>query len=114
MISGLFNHLISASTPLDLLSGPTVDQVRGRLTFIDQSVLFIRENYVLDSGWIDYSYHWQTADDQIIHRWDNAHPVFMPTSPYHQHVGSEENVQPSEPMTLKTVLAFIAAQLISS
>ncbi|MEZ0541938.1 toxin-antitoxin system TumE family protein [Fibrella arboris] len=81
---------------------------------MDQSVLFVRENYVLNSGWIDYSYHWQTADNQIIHRWDNAHPVFLPTSPYHQHQGSEENVVASEPMTLEKVLTFIASQLISS
>lgn len=110
---GAFKHLIVAATPLDLVSNPTVDQVRGRLTFADQSVLFIRENHVRASGWIDYSYHWQTATNQLIHRWDNAHDVDLPTSPYHQHQGSEENVVASEPMTLEMVLAFIARQLTS-
>jgi hypothetical protein len=42
----------------------------------------------------------------------NAHPVPVATSPHHQHVGSEENVQPSEPMTLEKVLTIIAARII--
>ncbi len=88
--------------------------MRGQLTFSDQSVLHIRENYVIATGWVDYSYHWQTREHQLIHRWDNAHPVPVDTSPYHQHVGSEENVQSSPPVTLIDVLAIIASQLISN
>jgi len=109
-----FEPFIIASTSLDPVLTPTVVQVRGRLTFTDQSVLFVRENYVVNDNWIDYSYHWQTAENQIIHCWDNAHVVFLPTSPYHQHVGSEENVQPSEPMTLEAVLTFITSRLSES
>lgn len=108
-----FEQLIIASTTLDPVQTPTVIQIRGRLTFVDQSVLFVRENYVINDDWIDYSYHWQTAENQIIHRWDNAHVVFLPTSPYHQHVGSEDTILASEPMTLETVLTFIADQLTS-
>lgn len=82
-----------------------------RLTLIDGSQLYVAENYIRLTGWIDYAYQWQTADYQLIHRWDNAHPVPFETSPHHQHVGSEENTLPSEPMTLETVLRFIASQL---
>jgi hypothetical protein len=108
-----FNAIIAASTALDPTSRPDLTQVRGRLTLTDGSVLHVRENYVVITGWIDYAYQWQTADHQLIIRWDNAHAVDLPTSPYHQHVGSEDNVLPSEPMTLEMVLAFIATQLIS-
>ncbi|TAE33581.1 MAG: hypothetical protein EAZ91_02930 [Cytophagales bacterium] len=106
-----FEHLILASIPLIPIITSTAIQYSGRITFPDQSVLFIRENYILGSELINYSYHWQTVDHQIIHRWDNAHPVPFETSPHHQHIGSEENVLPSEPMTLEKVLAHIATQL---
>lgn len=106
-----FAHLITDSTSLDLIQTSTVSRVRGSLTFADQSQLFIRENYVIGDGWIDYSYHWQTAENQLIHRWDNAHVVPLPTSPHHQHIGNEENIQSSGPMTLETVLTFIAGQI---
>lgn len=109
-----FRHVIVASTPLEAIERPEVTQVRGQLTFIDQSVLHVRENYIIATGWIDYSYHWQTVDHQLIRRWDNAHEVSgIATSPHHQHVGSEDNVQPSEPMTLGKVLTFISHQLTS-
>lgn len=108
-----FNQLVVASTSLEPVERPDLTQVRGRLTLADQSVLHIRENYVSATGWIDYSYHWQTAKHQLIHRWDNAHLVALPTSPYHQHVGTEENILPSEPMTLEAVLTFIASRLTS-
>lgn len=106
-----FRHLFTDSTVLESIELPNVIQVRGSLTLTDQSVLHIRENSVRTTGWIDYSYHWQTADHEIIHRWDNAHSVPFETSPFHQHVGSEENIQPSEPMTLETVLQFIATHI---
>jgi len=84
-----------------------------QLTLIDGSTFHVTENHIFLTGWIDYSYHWQTADHQIIHRWDNAHPVPLPTSPFHQHISSEENVQPSEPMTLAQVLTIIAQRITS-
>jgi hypothetical protein len=31
---------------------------RKQITFIDGSVLHIRENYILATGWIDYAYQW--------------------------------------------------------
>ncbi|MCY7349663.1 MAG: DUF6516 family protein [Cytophagaceae bacterium] len=88
-------------------------QLRLHLTLVDGTVLHVRENRILSTGWVDYSYHWQTADDQFIHRWDNAHErQFLPIPVHHQHVGSEANVRPSEPMTLQKVLTFIAGQLM--
>lgn len=60
---------------------------------------------------INYAYQWQTAELQLIHRWDNAHPVKLFTTPHHQHIGSVENIQPCEPMTLEMVLTFITERL---
>lgn len=104
-----FSHFIIASTPLDPIERPDLTQIRGRIVFSNQSVLHIRENHVVATGWIDYSYHWQTSDNELIHRWDNAHSVPFDTSPHHQHIGSEETIQSSEPMTLEKVLTHIAA-----
>ncbi len=85
--------------------------LRLELLFIDLSRLIVHEIFFYDTGREKYSYQWMTATNDFIHRWDNAHPVPVETSPHHQHIGSEENVQPSEPMTLEKVLAFIASQL---
>ena len=65
----------------------TAISLKIRLTLIDGSQLYVAENYVRLTGWIDYAYQWQTATHQLIHRWDNAHPVDLPTSPYHRNAG---------------------------
>lgn len=54
-----------------------------------------------------YSYQWMGASNTLIIRWDNA-PNHLDVSLHHKHVGNEDNVQPSEPMTLRNVLAYIA------
>ncbi len=108
-----FEQLIATATNQQIQQGRATRRLRMSITFTDSSVLHVRENYVTVSGWIDYSYHWQTADHQLIHRWDNAHEVPFPSSPHHQHVGSEDNVQPSEPMTLTDVLTIITQRLTS-
>ncbi|MGF7217414.1 hypothetical protein GGR92_003588 [Spirosoma lacussanchae] len=106
-----FARFITEASSLKPVYRPGIMQIRGRLTLIDQSVVHIRENHVLATGWIDYAYQWQTANHTLIVRWDNAHDMpGIDTSPYHQHVNTEENVLPSEPMTLEKVLAFIAVQ----
>lgn len=85
---------------------------RAELTFFNQSRLIAYQSHFYDTDRKKYSYQWMTDSHQLIMRWDNAHDVpGIDTSPHHQHIGSEENVQPSEPMTLEKVLAFIADQL---
>ncbi|GAB4027329.1 toxin-antitoxin system TumE family protein [Spirosoma gilvum] len=86
--------------------------VRTELTLSNHSRLIAYESFFYDTHRQKYSYQWISSDNQHIHRWDNAHDVAgIATSPHHQHVGSDENIQPSEPMTLGKVLAFIAARL---
>ncbi len=81
------------------------------ILFIDDSRLVTFDYLFYDTGRTKYSYQWMSAANQLIHRWDNIHAVDLPTSPYHQHISSEENIHPSEPMTLETVLGFIAGRL---
>lgn len=89
--------------------------VRAWVQFTDQSVLVIQQSEFFDTGRQKYSFHWMSETGQLLVRWDNAHDYpDLDTSPFHQHVGTEANVRPSEPMTLETVLRFIAAQLTSS
>ena len=106
-----FNAIIVASTPLQPVHRPDLTQVRGSITFIDGSLLHVRENVVTATQWVDYAYHWQTSGYELIIRWDNAHAVNLPTSPHHCHVDSEENIQPSDPMTLEKVLTIIESRL---
>ncbi len=82
--------------------------LKARLT--DDSVLYIRETITPDFD--KYSYHWQTADNRIIWRWDNAaHWPSVATYPHHCHVGSKENIQPSEHPTIGEVIRYITERL---
>ncbi len=87
---------------------------RIEILFTNGSRLTAREYFFYDTERTKYSYHWMRTDSTLIIRWDNAHPVPFDTSPHHQHVGSEENVQPSESMTLEAVLTFITLRLSES
>lgn len=82
-----------------------------RIHFRDGTTLYAREYTNLKQA-RKYAYQWQQADATLLIRWDNApHHEHIATYPYHQHVGHEENVQPSMAMTLEIVLSFIQAQL---
>jgi Family of unknown function (DUF6516) len=113
-LSGSVEGIVLSRTTSEYNVSGDRHTVRTKIVLTNGSRLLAYESMFYDTGRTKYSYQWLTATNDFIHRWDNAHPVDLPTSPHHQHVGSEENVQPSEPMTLEKVLAFIAAQLISS
>lgn len=85
-----------------------------KIVFIDNSILFVNEVVTFYNTFLKYSYHWQSADNQMIVRWDNAphHPTIS-TFPHHKHISSNENVQPSSETTLTQVLDFISKTLIT-
>lgn len=89
--------------------------VKATVTFADDSELHLFEYVVIgDHGpeREDYRYHYQTAEEALIRRWDTApHHREVETFPYHVHVGDE--VQASEPMDPETVLGEIARILRS-
>jgi len=58
---------------------------------------------------VTYSFHWTDANGKLICRWDNApHYPDLPQAPHHIHDGDQDNVLPSESMTIAEVLDEIA------
>ena len=71
------------------------------IEFVNHSKLFVRE-YV-DETERRYSYHWQTQENRLIRRWDNApHHPQLDTFPSHCH--QEGVLAPSAVMSLEEVL----------
>lgn len=73
-----------------------------QITFKDQSQLFARD-YLFQDGTRKYSFHFQDKKNNLIFRYDNApHWPDVPTFPHHMHQNNE--ILPSKPVTLETVL----------
>ena len=107
-----FNEIITESILIKELLTPRIHILKYKLEFCDASILHVKEIIVFEENKIDYAYQWQEADTSLIVRWDNAHDYpNLSTSPFHQHVGTEVNVKPSEPMTLEKVLTYIMLQI---
>ncbi|MFD2569088.1 DUF6516 family protein [Spirosoma soli] len=111
----LYLEMISGQEVIQVKQRPDLFHFRLKVTLINGTILHVRENHLPVLEWHEYSYQWQTADNVLIARWDNAHERHTQSvPPHHQHVGSEENVLPSEPMTLEKVLQHISRQLATS
>jgi hypothetical protein len=55
-----------------------------------------------------YSYYWLTTTNALQIGWDNApHHTRLPNFPHHQHIGRQENRQPSSETCLEEVMAVI-------
>lgn len=80
--------------------------IRARLVFADISYLEFSEYVQVAAGEIQvaiYSYHWATAENRLIKRWDNTpHFPDLPGYPHHIHDG--EVVIPGRPIDIFTVL----------
>jgi len=75
----------------------------------DGSLLRTYQSLVLLKMKISYNYYWFKDDNTLIIGWDNAeHHPEIETHPYHKHIGERKNVQASQAMDLRKVLAFIA------
>lgn len=69
---------------LELNTGPDYFHIKARATLKDNSLLFIKE--FVSSDDLKYSYHWQSSDNQLISRWDNAeHHPEISSFPHHKH-----------------------------
>ncbi|WP_394994906.1 DUF6516 family protein [Emticicia sp.] len=83
-----------------------------KFELIDDSILYVSEVTIQESQWFEYGYQWMNVDNELIIRWDNSpYHTDIETSPFHQHIGSDENIHSSESMTLYKVLLFIANQI---
>lgn len=79
-----------------------------KIVLVDHSSLFVRE--YLDEVERHYSFQWQTTDNELIVRWDNAkHYKELKTYPNHKHLGGKvvESIQ----ISLKEILDFIEKTL---
>lgn len=87
-------------------------QLKLRVDFIDQSILFTNDFIGADKR--KYAFHWQRADGTWLVRWDNApHFPKLASFPHHQHDyrSGSEIVTDSVNITLAEVLAYIRSQL---
>ena len=90
--------------------------IRVRATLTNGDFLEAAEYFVVQQGHVvtvDYRHQWMNANRTILHRrWDNTphHPA-LAGFPDHCHVGSEDNVVPSEPTSLLRVLAWLENEM---
>lgn len=94
--------------------------IDARVRYWDASLLRFFEELV-EEGFrlrkLEYVYHYQQADGELIFRYDNApHYPSISTFPHHKHVGDgvEERVHPSQPPQLADVLKEIELLLNTS
>ncbi len=82
-----------------------------KVTLSNGSTLRISEQYyhnVLEQ----YTYYWLDLDNKLLIGWDNApHHPHLPSFPYHKHVSTQDNRQPSEETGPEAILVAIQARL---
>ena len=75
--------------------------------FLEAAEYFAREGDELVT--VDYRHHWAGPEGRPLRRrWDSTpHFPELPAFPQHSHVGSEDNVEPSEPISLIRLLDML-------
>ena len=86
--------------------------IRGRLHFVDSSVLYWREfvDVEITADRLMYVYQYMDSSKKLVFRYDNTghhKKLGLPTYPHHKHESSEDNVIPAETMDLATTLKEI-------
>ncbi len=88
--------------------------LRVRCVLTNGDLLELSEYIVLskeDIQLVDYSFQWQSRVS-LIRRWDNTrHHARISTFPAHVHIGTDEHVQESPPMSLGRVLEIIDGEI---
>jgi hypothetical protein len=86
--------------------------IRGKLEFLDNSLLHLREFVYVEIS-IDrkmYSYQYMNCENNLIFRYDNTEhhrKLNLPTFPHYKHDGSEDNIVKSDAPFLAEVLKEI-------
>ena len=88
-------------------------RLRAIVFLIDGSELHVRET-LIGGEKRKYAYHWQSGDEHLLVRWDNAPDWDVETFPHHKHVGEQVNVVASYERSLEQVLGFLAQHLQSN
>jgi len=101
---------IIRSTDLRIEDEDDTLKVFGRLLFVDGSLLYFFEYYMLGEL-MKYRFHWQTIDGDMIARWDNApHFTSLKTFPDHKH--TPLGVLPSKQRRLHDVIREIEQEML--
>lgn len=85
---------------------------RYRLALRDGTLLEMFERFAIVAEEVivlKYSFHWQTDQNGLIKRWDNApHHPEVASFPNHVHEGDESNVLPHPAVTAEVILGMLA------
>ncbi len=89
---------------------------RARLALTNDDFLEVSEYFVCDGNQcspLKYRYQWMDGSfTRLIKRWDNVnHFPNLPGCPHHVHVGSEDNVFPSQPLNIIDIIRIIEQEL---
>jgi hypothetical protein len=89
-----------------------IGMFRYRLALRDGGLIEAVERFLVAEGTVrvgKYAFHWQDAAGHLLKRWDNAaHHPEIATHPHHVHEGTDDNVLPHEPVTIRDILAIIS------
>ena len=103
-----FSHIIVAHDDLKMIEVKGKQIISFKIYLKDDSTLHIYQSLFLLKLKFKYNYYWFKADNTLIIGWDNAeHHHQVSTMPHHKHVGTQDNIQESEEMTLEKVLKYI-------
>lgn len=84
--------------------------IRFKMKLKDDSEIHVFEYVKLNIDVIDYSYHWQDKDKNLIMRWDNApHHPQLDNFPHHIH--KKNQIKTSKKPALINVLRIIEGHL---
>lgn len=95
---------------------PTHGYFRARLILTNNDFLEVSEYFACDGNQcspLKYRYQWMDGSfTHLIKRWDNVnHFPELPGYPHHVHVGSENNVFPSEPLSIIDIIRIIEQEI---
>jgi len=102
------SEIVSWIEILELVDEPSVQSIKIKAKLTGGTFFFIQETTSKNGN--KYSYHWQTGDNKLLLRWDNApHYKEIETFPHHKHVGKK--IEPSYKLSIEEVLQCIEESL---
>lgn len=82
-------------------------QLIASVRFTNRSNLYLKD-YLFRDETRKYAYHWQSHEEELIIRWDNApHWKKIKTHPHHKHVRRKDNVMESDVRSIRDVFRAI-------
>ncbi len=101
--------IIQADTSTFEMVSADMGMLRGRIAFMNGSVLDFRE--LLSTNEHDYRFHWMDVSNKILVRWDTApHYKTLENFPHHRHLSS--GVSSCEEMDFIAVLDYIKQEIV--